>query len=378
VSGGRVHLFVPGPLDQRTGGYLYDARMAAGLRTRGWAVEVHELPGRFPDPDRVARAALEEGLAGVPPDALAVLDGLAAALLPEVVEAAARRTRVLALVHHPLAEETGLAPEEAERFRARERRTLAACAGVIVTSPFTAERLVSWGVPTERIRVAVPGTEAAPAAEGPPAGTPPRLVTVGSLVPRKGHDILVEALTRIRDLPWSACWAGSPDRDRGFAGEVRTALRRARLGDRIELAGEVDAPALDRIYHGASLFVLPSRYEGYGMAFTEALARGLPVVATTGGAIPHTVPPDAGVLVPPGDVDALAEALRTLLLDEDRRASLARAARAHAGRLPDWAEACDGFAGTLRELGGKPAGAGTAGRSGRAGETARGASGGEG
>lgn len=378
MSGGSVHLFVPGPLDQRTGGYLYDARMAAGLRARGWAVEVHELPGRFPDADLVARAALEEGLAGVPTGGLAVLDGLAAALLPEVLEGAAPRIRTLALVHHPLAEETGLGPDDAQRYRALERRTLAACAGVVVTSPFTAERLASWGVPPERIRVAVPGTETAPPAEGPPTGEPPRLVTVGSLVPRKGHDVLVEALARVRGLPWSACWAGSPDRDPDFAHQVGTSLRRAGLGDRVELAGEVDASVLDRIYHGASVFVLPSRYEGYGMAFTEALARGLPVVATTGGAIRHTVPSDAAILVPPGDVDALADALRTILLDGDRRASLARAARAHAERLPDWDQACERFAEALRELGEEASGAGTAEEPGRAGGSAPVAPGGAG
>jgi glycosyltransferase involved in cell wall biosynthesis len=202
-------------------------------------------------------------------------------------------------------------------------------------------------------------------------------VTVGSLVPRKGHDVLVEALARVRDLPWSACWAGSPDRDRAFAAEVRAALRQARLGDRIELAGEVDASALDRIYGGASVFVLPSRFEGYGMAFTEALARGLPVVATTGGASPHTVPSDAGILVPPGDVDALAEALRTVLLDVHRRASLARAARAHAGRLPDWEEACDRFADALRELGAAPAARETSGGADGAGPAAPVAPGGD-
>jgi glycosyltransferase involved in cell wall biosynthesis len=122
------------------------------------------------------------------------------------------------------------------------------------------------------------------------------------------------------------------------------------LGDRISFVGEHDAAALDRLYASASAFVLASHYEGYGMALAEALAHGLPVVSTTGGAIPWTVPAEAGLLVPPGDASAFAAALRTLLQDEDSYRRLADGARHHADRLPDWDQAVDRFGAAVLEL----------------------------
>lgn len=350
-----LHFVVPGPLDQRTGGYLYDARMVAGLRSTGRTVEVHELPGRFPDPDPTARAALEGALASAPDDAPVVLDGLAAGLLPDVVAEAAGRLRVVALVHHPLAEETGLTRSQRQRYAALERRTLAACRGIVVTSSFTAERLGAWGVPGDRIRTVVPGTEPAPEARGPGPEAPPLLLSVGSVTPRKGHDVLVAALRRLGDLSWRCVCAGSLDRAPAFATSVREAAASAGLSDRIRFTGELDREALDRLYHRSSLLVLASHYEGYGMALTEALARGLPVVSTTGGAIPHTVPAGAGVLVPPGDPAALAHALRRLLEDPAARAELAREARAHARMLPDWTQAQAAFAEAVGTLAAHPA-----------------------
>lgn len=345
-----LDLVVPGPLDQRTGGYLYDARMVAGLRQRGWTVRVHELPGRFPDADARARAALAGTLEALPEHALVVLDGLAMGLLPDIVGRAADRVAMVGLVHHPLAEETGLSQADRRRFRELERRTLAACSGVVVTSPFTAGRLGDYGVPAARIRVVVPGTEPASPARGPGPGEPPRLLSVGTVSPRKGQDVLVRALSRLRDLPWRCVCAGALDRAPGFSAEIRAAIAEAGLEDRVTLAGELDRRELESLYDSATLFVLPSHYEGYGMALTEALARGLPVVSTTGGAIPHTVPDGAGVLVAPGDEAALAGALRGLLEDGERRDALRAGARAHAASLPDWAESVDAFAGAVRAL----------------------------
>lgn len=345
-----LDLVVPGPLDQRTGGYLYDARMVAGLRARGWTVRVHELPGRFPDADARARAALSGTLEALPDHALVVLDGLAMGLLPDVLEAAAGRVGVVGLVHHPLAEETGLDPRDRTRFRDLERRTLAACAGVVVTSPFTAERLGDYDVPASRIRVVVPGTEPALPARGPEPGEPPCLVSVGTVTPRKGQDVLVRALSLIRDLRWRCVCAGALDRDPRFAQDVRLAVSDAGLQDRVTLAGELGRAELDSLYDSATLFVLPSHYEGYGMALTEALARSLPVVSTTGGAIPHTVPDEAGVLVAPGDEAALAGALRALLADGERRDALRAGAWVHGAALPDWEESVDAFAEAVRAL----------------------------
>ena len=295
----RLHLLAPGALDQQTGGYIYDARMAAGLRRRGWRVEVHSLQGTFPDPDAAARVSLAGALAGLDDGSRVLVDGLALGGLPEPVAAERRRLRILALVHHPVSDETGLGTEARTRLGGRERRALAAVAGVIVTSASTARRLARFGVDATRVRVAPPGTDRAPLAAGPPPGEPPQLLSVASVVPRKGHDVLVRALARLRVLPWRCVCAGSLERAPHHARRVRAQVEESGLAGRVRFAGECSRATLDRLYARSSLFVLASHDEGYGMVLTEALARGLPVVSTTGGAIPETVPSDAALLAPP-------------------------------------------------------------------------------
>lgn len=345
MSPRELHFVVPGPLEQRTGGYLYDTRIVRGLRARGWTVHVHNLDGAFPHGDATARRSLESALAGLDDDALVVIDGLGMGGLPEPIRAQATRLRIISLVHHPLADETGISEDERRAFTEREQAALAPCRGVIVTSAYTARRLRDYGVEPERCRAVPPGTEPASLADGPPPGSPPVLLCVATVTPRKGHDVLVSALASIRDLPWRCVCAGSLDRDPAFARRVLEKVRREGLEDRIEFVGEHGSDALERLYHESSVFVLASHYEGYGMALAEAIARGLPVVSTTGGAIPWTVPAEAGLLVPPADPAALAEALRLVLAPDasQRREALAAAARDHARSLPDWPAAVARF-----------------------------------
>ena len=354
-----LQVIVPGPLDQRTGGYIYDARMVKGLRRLGWQVEVHELDGVFPDADARARSSFTRTLGALPAGARVLVDGLALGGLPEPVRDHGRRLRILALVHHPLAEETGLEPRKRERFAALERQALGACTGVLVTSDFIRHRMAAFDVPAARVRAVSPGTDPARPAKGPGSDARPRLLCVASVIPRKGQDVLVRALARLRGEAWSCVCAGSLTRNPAFARAVRDESRACALDGRLSFPGECESMALDELYDGSSLFVLPSHYEGYGMVLAEALARGLPIVSTTGGAIPHTVPATAGVLVPPGDADALSRALGDLLSTgpcrssrngRERRAALAAAARRHAESLPDWDQAARAFADATLEL----------------------------
>lgn len=354
MSATELHLVVPGPLDQLTGGYLYDARMADGLRLLGWTVVVHNLEGDFPRGDACAEASLTRTLASLPKRARVLIDGLASGALPGPLRAHSSRLRLLDLIHHPLVDETGVSPTERARLSALEREALAACAGVIVNSDFTAARLQEgFGVESARTRVAPPGVESARRAVGPPAGAPPRLLSVGTVTPRKGQDVLVRALAQIAHLPWSCVCVGSLTRAPEFVDEVRGLVEHADLAQRIEFVDECRGAQLEGLYHSASLFVLPSHYEGYGMALVEALVRGLPVIGTTGGAVPHTVPADAGVLVAPGDFVALAGALATLLAEPEgsaHRARLSDAAWRHGLALPGWDDAARTLARSILEL----------------------------
>jgi glycosyltransferase involved in cell wall biosynthesis len=336
-----VQLVVPGPLDQRTGGYIYDRRMADGLRALGWPVDVHELAGRFPIVDEVAIAAARQAIAAMPAGSLLVIDGLA---LPAFRDHLPRPW--VALVHHPLALETGLEAADAARLADVERRMLAAAARVIVTSPQTRRDLAAYDVVDARVGVVLPGTEPAALARGS-GGPDVALLCVASLTPRKGHLVLLEALAGLRDLPWRLTCVGSPERDPAMARAIGAAIERHGLSARVRLIGEQSEAGLRPFYDTADLFVLASHHEGYGMVLAEALARGLPIVATSAGAISDTVPAAAGILVPPGDPAALAAALRRMLTEPGLRRDLAAGARAARERLPSWADAAQAFAAEL-------------------------------
>jgi glycosyltransferase involved in cell wall biosynthesis len=342
-----LHFVVPGPLDQRTGGYIYDRRIVEGLRALGRAVQVHELAGCFPQPDAKARAAGTEAIAKMSPGALPVIDGLA---LPAFAELEGRLPRPwVALVHHPLALETGLTPHQAQAFADLERKLLARAARVIVTSPGTRRDLAAYDVQAARIGVVCPGTDPAPLARGS-AGPGLTLLCVASLTPRKGHLVLLEALGELTDVDWHLTCVGSAERDPACAQAILAALGRLGLRERVTLVGERAEADVAPFYDRADAFVLASYHEGYGMVLTEALAHGLPVVSTTAGAIPDTVPEGAGLLVPPGEARALAEALRQVMIEPGLRTRLMAGARAARHDLPSWHDAARAFAAELAAL----------------------------
>lgn len=346
-----VTLLVPGELSTPTGGYVYDRRIAAGLRALDWSVEVRTLDAGFPFPSAAAREHARRMLASLSDGTLALIDGLALGALPELAEAEAARLRLIALVHHPLAAETGLAPATAAALAASERRALRAVRHVVVTSRATAAGLDAYEVPRERIEVIVPGTDPVPPAGGS-GGADLRLLCVGSLVPRKGHELLLEALAPLAGERWRLECIGSLTRDPHTVQRLRARIEALGLGERVQLLGELDAPTLAAHYRSADAFVLATLYEGFGMAVAEALARGLPVVSTETGAIAELVGSDAGLLVPPGDVAALRAALRRLLGDAPLRAALSAGALRARERLPRWPDACARMAAVLERIAG--------------------------
>ncbi len=331
----RLIFAVPGALETQSGGYEYDRRLLATLGQAGVEAVHCPLPGSFPDP---SEADIETSLAAVARllqkgDAV-LIDGLAFGALP-----AATLHRVdaplIALCHHPLGLETGLGLERAARLRESEAEALALAARVIVTSPHTGALLArEFSVPPEKIAVAPPGVDPAPRAKG--SAGPTTVLAIGALIPRKAFDLLVEALSRLADLDWRLRIVGSASASPPTAAALRELIASKGLEPRIELTGEVEAQRLARAFDEADLFVSASLYEGYGMALAQALARGLPIVTTTGGAASETVPDDAAVKVAPGDVDALAAALRQGIGDPRLRAALAEASWRAGQALPRW------------------------------------------
>lgn len=344
---------VPGDPASLTGGYGYDRQIVAGLNAAGWTVDVVALDAGFPWPDAATLDRAAQQMAAIPDGALVVVDGLAFGASPGLAEQHAARLRWVALVHHPLALETGLTPRQGRVLFDSERRALATARGVIVTSAATARELTRYGVAAECVHVVTPGTDPAPLAAGSGADSASRglsFLSVATLIPRKGHAVLIEALSGLQDRAWTLHCVGSTTRDADTANALRTAIAAHGLGDRVHLHGEVPASVLQAMYGQADAVVLPSFFEGYGMALAEALAHGLPVVSTTAGAIADTVPRDAGVLVPPGDAMALRAALEALLVEPLWRDRLAAGARAARAALPTWPQAVARFAAALESL----------------------------
>jgi len=346
----RFAFAVPGDLATPTGGYAYDRRMMTELGELGWQIDLLDLGEGFPWPDEAARATAQSRLLAMPAGRSIVVDGLAFGVLPETASQLAGRNPLLALVHHPLALEWGLSVKQADALRASERAALAAVQGVVVTSAATARLVASdYGVPAERIVVARPGSDPALMSQGSQDGVV-RLLSVGAIVPRKGFDVLISALATLTDLSWRLTIAGDRTRDRNAAARLDADIARHALGERIAAPGAVSPQRLAALYAEADVFVLASHFEGYGMAYAEAVAHGLPVIGTSAGAIPDTVPPDAGLLVDPGDSFALAKALRRVIGDAGLRRRLASAARAAAPQLPTWRHSGEIFARALEAL----------------------------
>lgn len=340
---GLVHIVVPSEIDDPrspSGGNAYDRRVCLGMPATGWSVREHPVAGTWPTPASADRAALAGVLRSLPDGAAVLIDGLVACGVPDVVVPQARRLRIAVLLHLPLGDEVGLAPARAATLAEAEGETLRTVSAVVATSPWAARRVVELhGLPVERVHVATPGADRAPLAPGTDGAS--SLLCVGSITPTKGHDVLVEALAAVADRPWRCILVGPLDRDSAHAVAVRNAIGRRGLIGRLSLTGPLTGERLAAVYASADLLVLPSRAETYGMVVTEALARGIPVLATAVGGVPETLgrDPDGrmpGMMVRPDDAAALAEALRRWFDEPRLRTGLRRAARQRREGLTGW------------------------------------------
>lgn len=348
---GVVRVLVPGGVadpGRASGGNTYDRRLCDTLRASGWSLLAHEVDGGWPwDPEH-GRAGLAAALAGVPDGQVVLVDGLLASRLPQVVVPEAARVRMVLLVHLPVGVDDVAA-------RWSERRVVAAATSVVTTSAWTRDWLVGeYGLAPHRVAVARPGVDAA--ARSPGSGDGASLLVVGNLSPVKGHDQLLAALADLRDLGWRCRWIGSTTVAPSFVSRLRDAAAGLGIDDRLELTGTLTGARLDAAYADGDLLVLPSRRETYAMVVTEALARGLPVVATAVGGVAEALdgaaPADAaraGVLVEPDDPAALADALRSWLTDPGLRSRLRAAAESRRARLGGWPETAARVGAVLRE-----------------------------
>jgi glycosyltransferase involved in cell wall biosynthesis len=341
-------LVVPAPFDAVSGGYEYDRRMVAGLREAGHSVRVVELSGAHPMADATARDAARAAWDSIALSSRPIIDGLALPAFAGLGDALEARDTV-GLVHHPTSLESGFSEPERAALLTAEQRLLPKLARILVTSEPTADYLVSkFGVSRDRIRVIVPGTDDAPRSMGSDGPTC-RILAIGTLVPRKGHDLLLRALARLFDLNWHLTIAGSAERDPVHAQSLAAMVEELGIARRVRFAGEVTGAALEALWQESDLFALATHWEGYGMAIAEALKRSVPVVVTNGGAAGHLVTSEAGVVCPAGDQTNLSKALRRLIFSNDLRRGMAEAAWQVGQALPDWPSQVRQFAQALTD-----------------------------
>ncbi len=337
----------PGKLDQPTGGFVYDRRILEYCRAQEMTVHYRELHKSFPEPSASAIGDAQAFLDALPANAVAVIDGLAFGAMPEMARAAAERVRLVALIHHPLGDETGHSSEKRDRLLHREVLALEAASLIIVTSHFTRLRLIELGVPDAKIKVIEPGVDPHPVAHGSRSEIP-NLLCVASYTRRKGHLVLFDALEQCLDLDWQLIAIGAEGLDPEHETEVKK--RAAWFEDRVEVRGPAPREVIDELLGATDIFVLPSLYEGYGMVLSEALAAGLPIVSTTGGAIPFTVPEAASLLVAPGNAAALKDALRQILSNPELREELRRGALDVRADQASWETAGSRFRAAIDDL----------------------------
>jgi glycosyltransferase involved in cell wall biosynthesis len=325
----QVCLIVPGPMATVSGGHTYDRRMAAGLRALGHHVDVVELAGRLPDPDQAAIYAARTAWAALPPDSVRLIDGLA---LPAFHGLPMHQVTVL--VHHPASLETGMPQDAYNRLYATDAAMLLEIPRLVATSDQTANLLVrEFAAPAERISVIIPGIDDLPRSTG---STRPgcQILSVGTLIPRKGHDVLMRALSRLFDLDWALTIAGGGGRDPVHTSELIALAEELKMNPRVHFAEDVT----EALWTGADLFALTSYFEGYGVAIAEAMRRGLAVAVTNVGAVPTLVGPEAGVVCVPGDVEQFSKAIRRLIFDRKLLQDMAQVAWRSAQLLPPWNE----------------------------------------
>lgn len=326
---------IPGDITTLTGGYIYERRLLEGLRAQGRLVDHLQLGGSFPTPTQADMADAAAQLLALPQDRPLILDGLVFGSIDTRI-LARMVAPIVAMIHHPLAHETALPPELRAHLLRTERDNLTHAAHVLVPSPHTAALLASdYGVAPERITIVRPGTDRPSLPRATEGSDPPLILSVGIQHPRKGHDILLYALARMTNRKWQAVIAGSRY-DAAHADALDRLHAQLGLGPQVRLAGRVPADELAQLYQRATIFALATRYEGYGIVFDEAMAWGLPIVTCRTGAVPDTVPATAGLLVPPEDAPAFADALDLILTNATLRQDMARASALFGAASPGW------------------------------------------
>lgn len=230
-------------------------------------------------------------------------------------------------------------------------QALAGLRMVVVASEALASRLRDV---QPDLHVIVPGTplrDHLPTQPAPPLydAHPPlcRILAVGECIPRKGHDMLIEALAKLTDLEWRLTIVSPDPAHEPEYRKLVDLIAARKLQDRVQMK---DATHLEQSWQQADLFALATRWEGYPEAVAEAMRRGIPLALTAGGQADALVPQTAGIVCAPDDMEGFSKAMRRVIFDAHLRHDMAQAARASGANLPQWAQQAEKFTAALSAL----------------------------
>lgn len=305
----KIYFLINDDINTLTGGYIYNKYIVNGLNEKNYDVSVISLLGNFPNPTSSDLNKCSEILNTLPDKAFLVVDSLILGFIPQLLIKIRERTSIIGLMHLPLS--IDLKSNKKQRLFLEEEKALELCKRIITTSFYTKILLTESGIDAEKILVAEPGTENYPKKENYPCN-PYNLVCISNYHENKNQIALIKALKNLVEYNWEMNFFGRSDTF--YFRKLKELVYSYNLDKRIFLGGPLERSKISDIYLKSDLFILPTKFETYGMALTEALAHGIPVITTLTGGISYSVPASMAIFVKP-TVKSLVAALKKVFID---------------------------------------------------------------
>ena len=342
-----LHFLIPGDIETLAGSYIYDKRIIEGLKAKGHTVNLQRLADDFPFPSDESLVQCKKIVKSIPKSEPIIVDSLAFGVIPEILEDVAATNPIIALIHVPLSVDPIYSAYQRTLLTSNEQEAFKLASKFVVTSEYTLDVLLNLGIEMPQIKLVVPGIDDFPQKKNFP-DKPFKLLSIANMCRSKDHSILVRALSALKDKDWLLDCYGNLDMDREYLSDLQAMIRKNHLQEKILIHGIVSGQELTNAFLNADLFVHPSDFEIYGMALSEALAHGIPVVASTGGGICKTVPSKMGQFFKPGDVYGLQSILEELFENQDVYKKLWTNAQFYKERAQTWAKSIDLFETALK------------------------------
>jgi glycosyltransferase involved in cell wall biosynthesis len=337
-----LHFLCPGDINSLTGSHIFTKRFAEGLKKNGHQITIHQLSNDFPFPSDKSLQTVQTILSLIPESDTIIFDNLISSSISALLKECAHRNHLICLFHLPLSIYPGFSVYQREMLAFSESESLGFIHHILAVGPFVEKFLLQQGIDKKKIILTFPGVEDCPQKKIYQP-KPYRLLSVANLIRSKGHVTLVKALSALNNINWILDCYGDLDLDRQYLADLQALIRRNNLQNKIFIHGTISGKALSDAYLSADLFIHPSEFETYGIALTEALAHGIPVIASTGGGTLSTVPASMGKFFKPDDVYGLETILEVVFENTEIYKKLCNEASRYKSQAITWQKSADDF-----------------------------------